>query len=78
VTDVGDAALVVGDTGWVAPPKDPKALAAGIESAIEALDKNGKDELSKRCRRIIEEKYSMDIMVESYVKLWKKTIAEFE
>jgi len=78
VTDVGDAALVVGNTGWVVPPKDPKALAAGIESAIEALNKNGKDELGQRCRRIIEEKYSLDIMVESYVKLWKKTVGELE
>ena len=78
VTDVGDAALVVGNTGWVVPPKDPKALAAGIESAIEALNKNDKGELGQRCRRIIEEKYSLDIMVESYVKLWKKTVGELE
>jgi glycosyltransferase involved in cell wall biosynthesis len=78
VTDVGDAALVVGDTGWVVPPKDPKALAAGIESGIEALEKNGKDELGQRCRRVIEEKYSLEVMVDSYLKLWEKTVAGFE
>jgi glycosyltransferase involved in cell wall biosynthesis len=78
VTDVGDAALVVGNTGWVARPKDAKALGVGIESAIKALKKNGKDELGQRCRRIIEEKYSLDVMVESYVKLWEKTVGEPE
>ncbi len=65
VTDVGDAALVVGDTGWVVPPKDPKALAAGIESAIATLEKKGKDELGQRCRRVVEEKYSLEVMLDS-------------
>ena len=78
VTDVGDAALVVGDTGWVVPPKEPKALAAGIEMGIGTLKKNGKDELGQRCRRVIEEKYSLEVMVDSYLKLWKKTVARFE
>jgi glycosyltransferase involved in cell wall biosynthesis len=78
VTNVGDAALVVGDTGWVVPPKEPKALAAGIESGIEALKKNGKDDLGQRCRRIIEDKYSLEVMVDSYVELWEKAVAGFE
>jgi glycosyltransferase involved in cell wall biosynthesis len=78
VTDVGDAALVVGDTGWVVPPKEPNALAAGIEMGIGTLKKNGKDELGQRCRRVIEEKYSLEVMVDSYLKLWKKTVARFE
>ncbi len=78
VTDVGDAALVVGDTGWVVPPKEPKALAAGIESAIAALEKKGEDELGQRCRRVVEEKHSLEVMVDSYVKLWREAAVDFE
>lgn len=36
VTDVGDAAQLVGPWGRVAPPADPAALAAGLASVLEA------------------------------------------
>ena len=78
VTDVGDARLITCDTGWVVPSKKPNALAAGIESAMEALEKNGKEALGKHCRRIIEEKYSLKVMADSYLKLWRDTLVGFE
>jgi glycosyltransferase involved in cell wall biosynthesis len=37
VTNVGDSAIVVGDRGWVCPPRDSAALAQAIEAALGAM-----------------------------------------
>lgn len=37
VTDVGDSAIIVGDTGVVTPVRDPQALANGWEKIIKSL-----------------------------------------
>jgi glycosyltransferase involved in cell wall biosynthesis len=59
VTDVGDSALVVGDTGLVVPPRDPAALA---EALIEALDLPA--DTGKRARERVVSEFSVDNMVE--------------
>lgn len=70
VTDVGDAALIVGDTGWVVPPRNAEALSQGIELGLLALNSFGRDHLSFACRRRIEDQFGIGRMVGSYVKLW--------
>jgi len=37
VTDVGDSRIVVGETGEVVPPRDPAALAAGLEAMARRI-----------------------------------------
>ena len=76
VTDVGDAARIVGDTGWVAPPRSPAALAAGIGSAIEALEKTGKEALGKACRDRIAQNFSLDKMTQEYIRVWETAITQ--
>jgi glycosyltransferase involved in cell wall biosynthesis len=52
VTDVGDSALLVGDCGFVVPPRSPEGLADGI---IRCLDAD-RAELGRESRiRIVEE-----------------------
>jgi glycosyltransferase involved in cell wall biosynthesis len=69
VTDVGDAAEIVGDSGWVVPPRDERALASALDEALS----EDPEQHSVRCqmaRRRIEVNFSVDRMVEAYEKLW--------
>ncbi len=53
VTDVGDSAWIVGDTGVVVPPKNPLALKTAIQKLIEKTGTNGSAQEHIR-QRIIE------------------------
>ena len=68
VTDVGDAALIVGDTGWVVTPRDAEALAAGIRQALSRVAERG----TLECRARIEQHFDLQNMVAAYLDLWKR------
>jgi len=70
VTDVGDAAHIVGPNGWVVPSRNPRALAMGITDALKALDSTGRDVLGARCRARIEDNFSLDRMVREFRTMW--------
>jgi glycosyltransferase involved in cell wall biosynthesis len=70
VTDVGDAATIVGSTGWVAPAGDAIQLAGRIEKALVALASPGRDKRSAECRARIAENFSIGKMVEAYESVW--------
>lgn len=70
-TDVGDAALIVGDTGWVVPPLNPLQLALALRGAVTALDDS--ESWRRRCfsaQRRIEKEFSIQTMVDSYHGAW--------
>lgn len=69
VTDVGDSADLVGDTGFVVPSGDPSALAAGLE----ALLKSSADErrrLGLKARERIELNYDIEQIADRYESLY--------
>ncbi len=68
VTDVGDSARVVGDTGVVVPPGNPEALAAGIRQVVD--DTSG--HRHQRCRERIENLFSVVRLVEQSEQLLLK------
>jgi glycosyltransferase involved in cell wall biosynthesis len=72
-TDVGDAAYIVGDTGIVVPPRDPNSLAIAI---MEMLGKSENEfaDLKHRARGRIEEKFSLESVVERYASLYDKLL----
>lgn len=74
-TDVGDAARIVGDTGWVVPPRDSKALADGISEVLIALQEPASwQERKKRSRRRIVDEFGIDEMVSRYRDVWQEAV----
>lgn len=65
-TDVGDASIIVGKTGWIVHPKNSEELANAIN------EKNEKLEIWKiECRKHIEENFSIEKMLERYHDVWE-------
>jgi glycosyltransferase involved in cell wall biosynthesis len=63
VTDVGDSAWIVGDTGIVVPPKNPEALAAGWNSLLN-LAVTERVALAEKARKTIVENFSLRNLVQ--------------
>jgi glycosyltransferase involved in cell wall biosynthesis len=62
VTDAGDAALIVGDVGEVAQPKDPAALKDALLFMLQRISAD--PALKQRVRQRIVENFSVDALVE--------------
>lgn len=73
VTDVGDSAALVGDTGPVVPPGDAAALAQAIGGllALPAAERAAKGEAA---RRRVRAEFGVDTMVERYQDLYRELV----
>lgn len=73
VTNVGDAARIVGDTGTVVPPREPARLAAAIVDMLaegpEALQVRGAD-----ANRRIRERWALPMVLDAYDRLWREAL----
>ncbi|MBK1781661.1 glycosyltransferase [Advenella sp. WQ 585] len=70
VTDVGDAALIVGDDGWVVPASDPAQLAEKIMQALDVIEMTDKNILAKQVRARVMNAFSLEKMVTEYRQTW--------
>lgn len=69
VTNVGDAAIIVGTTGIVVPPSRPDLLASGmLELAGMSLLK--RQELGRNARRYIIENFDIKLIARRYLDLY--------
>lgn len=64
-TDVGDAAAVVGDTGWVVPPRDPGAMAAAMK-AVLGLSPDAYARMAQAARARIQREYTLHAIEKKY------------
>ena len=74
-TDVGDAAFIIGNTGWVVPPRTPISLADTIYKSINEMQ-NVKKSFKKRemdARERILDNFSVQMMVANYTKVWRES-----
>jgi glycosyltransferase involved in cell wall biosynthesis len=70
-TDAGDAALIVGTTGWVVPIRDPSALADAIGTAIGSMaDPETWQARASACREHISASFTLDEMINGYHSVW--------
>ncbi len=68
-TDVGDARLIVGDTGQVAPIRDPDALAGAIALEAARPDRDAR-KVSARARMV--ENFTLNRAVERFAALYER------
>jgi glycosyltransferase involved in cell wall biosynthesis len=71
-TDVGDARALIGDCGWLAPPRDPEAFATAVAQALALLESEGLHRIGQSARRRVVERYGLDKMVDAYCQLWEE------
>jgi glycosyltransferase involved in cell wall biosynthesis len=74
VTNVGDSALLVGDTGHVVPPAAPAALAEALR-AVAALDWEQRRGLGARATQRVKENYALARIADRYSQLYEDVAA---
>tara|TARA_B000000565_G_scaffold253892_1_gene231267 strand:- start:229 stop:1368 length:1140 start_codon:yes stop_codon:yes gene_type:complete len=71
-TDVGDASIILGDTGWIVPSKDSESLYSSVIKAAQEKESNHRSWLQRSiaCRQRIVQKFSLEKMVKKYKEVW--------
>lgn len=74
-TNVGDAALILGDTGWIVPPRNSAALADAVEKAVAAMgDQDSWRQRGTACRERIRTKFSLESMCTEFHRVWSDAL----
>jgi len=72
VTDVGDSADMVGEHGWVVPPRDSEQLYICLKEAIREFEAgNTWLERGRLSRERIIQNYGLSRMIETYTEIWQ-------
>lgn len=73
-TDVGESAAIVGDTGWVVPPRRPEALARALDDVL-VLPAARRQALGSRARQRVADLYGVDRMAAAFADLHERVAA---
>ncbi len=73
VTDVGDSARIVGETGLVVQPGDPHALAMAWKTLLD-IGAEGRAQLGQQARQRIATHYSLPAITQQYEALYQEIV----
>ncbi|MAD89999.1 MAG: glycosyl transferase family 1 [Pseudoalteromonas sp.] len=71
-TDVGDASHIVGQTGWIVPPKNPEKFSNALSEAISELETKPQ-EWSQRCQLAsnrVRDNFDVESMIKEFKRAW--------
>lgn len=71
VTDIGDSSMIVGDTGWVVPPRDEAALSAAVQAFLEMPDAELATLRAKARLRVIE-RFTLPVAVDRFLAAYRE------
>jgi len=72
-TDCGGVREVLGDTGFLVPPKDSTALAAALNQAL-ILNTDERLRLGEQARQRVSQYYSLNIATEKWLRLYSEPV----
>jgi glycosyltransferase involved in cell wall biosynthesis len=75
VTDVGDSAWIVGDTGRVVPARNAEALAKGLADLIQ-MGTDRRRSLGQQARQRVIDHFSLDTVVRRYEQLYLEVLGK--
>ncbi len=73
VANVGDAAQIVGPTGYVVPPRNPSAIAEAV-CALANIGEKQRRAFGKAARQRIVDNYSIEAVSKEYDKLYSEIV----
>lgn len=75
-TSVGDTAMIIGNTGWVVPPRDPEQLAKAIAEALSEIECEPQLWHRRQTSAVerIRENFTIDKMVAAFGSVWMNCI----
>lgn len=74
VTAVGDAGIIVGETGWIVPPGDSVQLGNAMSDAMkEMLNSTQWKQRQIAARSRIQENFNLQIMADKYNDIWSRS-----
>ena len=72
-TNVGDSAMMFGDSGLIVPPSQPAALAAGWAAMLK-MDVSARLRLGIDARRRVQELFDLEAVVKRYEDLYRELV----